>query len=57
MSLSPVRASAQEPIVTREILIDGRWRSASDGRTLDVVQTLYTLNSVQCGQHLTLVQM
>lgn len=37
MSLSPVRASAQEPIVTREILIDGRWRSASDGRTLDVV--------------------
>ena len=37
MSLSTVRASAQETIVTRDNLIDGRWQPASDGRTLDVV--------------------
>ena len=37
MSVSTVRASAQETIVTRDNLIDGRWQPASDGRTLDVV--------------------
>ena len=36
MSLSPVRASAPETIVTRDNLIDGRWQPASDGRTVDV---------------------
>ncbi|MEO8040534.1 MAG: aldehyde dehydrogenase family protein [Betaproteobacteria bacterium] len=36
MTLSTVRASAVEPIVTRKNLIDGRWQPASDGRTLDV---------------------
>lgn len=37
MSLSPVRASAPDTIVSRDNLIDGRWQPASDGRTLDVV--------------------
>jgi aldehyde dehydrogenase (NAD+) len=36
MSLSPVRASAPESIVSRDNLIDGRWQPASDGRTVDV---------------------
>ena len=37
MSLSTVRASAQEAAVTRENLIDGRWQPASDGRTLEMI--------------------
>jgi aldehyde dehydrogenase (NAD+) len=37
MSLSTVRASAPEEVVTRENLINGRWQPASGGQTLDVI--------------------